>query len=264
MRYAIKIVSVVVTTAVLCFIAHAQSSRPQFEVASVKMNVNGTDSEFQAAPGGRFIARNRTLWDLIFHAYDLRPYQLPDTPEWTTSEHYDIEAKADGNVSYKQMMPMLQSLLQDRFNLKVHWGMKEQPIFLITAAKGGIKLKPSTASCARFDPNVPAQNPAEREKPTCKSLVSGGEQRRWIAENIGMNDVTYMLSYLSGHKVIDMTGFTQRFDFNLDFRGDPFKADGDVPILVTSLQEQLGLKLESAKGPVEVLVVDSVQRPSEN
>jgi uncharacterized protein (TIGR03435 family) len=262
----------VIKTAALVFglsialLVYAQSSRPQFEVASVKRNLNGKDSEFEAAPGGTFIARNRTLWDLIFHAYDLRPYQPPDVPEWVSSEHYDIEAKAEGNPTYKQIMPMLQSLLQDRFNLKVHWVTKEQPVFLILPVKSGMKLKPSTATCLRFDPNAPGRPVAETEKapPVCRNLVSVGEQRRWIAEKVAMNDVTYVLSSLVGRKVVDMTGFVERFDFTLQFSGEPLKVDGDVPTLITALQEELGLKLESSKAPVEVLMIDSVERPSEN
>jgi uncharacterized protein (TIGR03435 family) len=130
--------------------AHAQSPRPQFEVASIKHSGATAGAEFGVFPGGRLAAKNQSVWALIFHAYDLRPYQLPDSPEWTNSERYDIEAKAEGNPTIKEMMPMLQSLLQDRFDLKVHWGTKEQPVFLITPARGGIKLKSSTAKCVRF------------------------------------------------------------------------------------------------------------------
>src|SRR5262249_24052814 len=126
------------------------AQKPAFEVASVKPSIRGTASDFQVLPGGRFVATNRTVTDLIFRAYRLRPYQIPDTPP-SIPDRYDIEARADGNPSYNEMMLIVQSLLQDRFNLKVHWGTTEKPIFLITAARGGIKLKPSSAACVHFD-----------------------------------------------------------------------------------------------------------------
>jgi uncharacterized protein (TIGR03435 family) len=94
--------------------------------------------------------------------------------------------------------------------------------------------------------------------------VSGGEARRWIAENAGLSDVTYVLSYLLERKVIDKTEFTGRFDFDVEFSADPLKADATVPPLLTVLKENLGLKVESGRGPVEVLVVDRIERPSEN
>ena len=248
-------------------LVYAQSSRSQFEVASVKRNVNGTDSEFEVDAGGRLLATNRTVSDLIFHAYNLRPYQIPDKPEWTHSEHYDIEGKADRNLSWAETMPMLQSLLEDRFKLKAHLETKELPVFFIMPAKGGIKLKPSTAKCVRFDTSIPARTAAEAEKalPSCRTgQVSVGEKRRWVAENAGMSDVTYVLSYLLGRKVIDKTEFTGRFDLNIEFTSDPLKTDGTVPPLITVLQEDLGLSVESGRGPVEIFVIDQIEHPSEN
>ena len=96
--------------------------------------------------------------------------------------------------------------------------------------------------------------------------MSGGESRRWIAENVNMTDVTFMLSCecLLGRKVIDMTGFTGRFDFTLEFAADPLKPDANVPSLLTAFQDQLGLKVDSGKAPVEGLVIDSVSKPSDN
>src|SRR5215470_8110195 len=112
-------------------LVYAQASRPQFEVASVKRNVNGTGFEFEVDAGGRLLATNRTVSDLIFHAYNLRAYEVSDKPEWTHSEHYDVEAKADGNLSWAEMMPMLQSLLEDRFKLKAHVDTNELPVFFV-------------------------------------------------------------------------------------------------------------------------------------
>jgi uncharacterized protein (TIGR03435 family) len=267
--HVIKRAAALVVGVSFALVIYAQSSRAQFDVASVKRNINGTDSDFEVAPGGRLVATNRTVTDLIFHAYNLRPYQIPDKPDWAHSEHYDIQAKAAGNLSWAEMMPMLQSLLENRFQLKSHWETKELPVFFISAAKGGIKLKPSTAHCIRFDTGAPARTVAEAQtsQPICKAgQVSGGggEKRRWIAENASINDVTYVLSNLLGRKVIDKTEFTGRFDFDLEFSSDPLKTDATVPPLITVMQEELGLRVESGNGPVEIFVIDQIEHPAEN
>jgi uncharacterized protein (TIGR03435 family) len=265
----IEIAAAVVLGMSVDLFVYAQSSHPQFDTASVKRSINGTDSDFEVAPGGRLVATNRTVSDLIFHAYNLRPYQIPDKPEWTHSERYDVEAKAEGNLSWVEMMPLLQRLLEDRFRLKAHLDTKELPVFFITAAKGGIKLKASTASCTRFDTGAPARTAAEAKSsmPVCKSgYVSGagGDKRRWIAENASMTDVIYVLSNLLGRKVIDKTEFTGRFDMNIEFAADALKTDATALPLMTVLQEDLGLRIESGRGPVDLFVIDQIERPSEN
>jgi uncharacterized protein (TIGR03435 family) len=129
-----RIPAVLVFGLSLCALALAQSSPSQFDVASVKRNVNGIDSEFEVTPGGRLHATNRTPSDLIFHAYDLRPYQIPDDPAWIRSDHYDIEAKtdrSDRDLSWTETMQLLQRLLEDRFKLKAHWDTRERPVFFL-------------------------------------------------------------------------------------------------------------------------------------
>jgi uncharacterized protein (TIGR03435 family) len=267
--HLIKMAAAIAFSFSVALCAYAQSSRPQFDAASVKRNINGTASDFQVAPGGRLIAINRTVSDLIFHAYNLRPYQIPDRPEWTHLERYDIEAKAEGNPSWAEMMPLLQNILEDRFKLKSHWDTKELPVFFITAAKGGIKLKPSTAHCIRFDTGAAARTAAEAATapPVCRAgqLTAGeGGKRLWIVENAGISDVTYVLSNLLGRKIIDKTDFPGRFDFSIEFSADPLKADTNVPSLLTVMQDELGIRVESGKGSVDVFVVDQIEHPSEN
>jgi uncharacterized protein (TIGR03435 family) len=248
-------------------LVYAQSSRSQFEVASVKRNVNGADSDFEVNAGGRFGATNRTVSDLIFHANNLRPYQVPDKPDWIHSERYDIAARASRNQSWAETMSMLQSLMEDRFKLQAHLETKELPVFFLKPAREGIKLKPSTAKCVRFDPSVRSPTAGERENalPSCRAgALSGGEIKRWIAENASISDVTYLLSLLLGRKIIDKTGFSGRFDVDLKFISDPLKTDGTVPPLVTVLQDDLGLSVESGRGPVEVFVIDRIEHPSED
>lgn len=261
-----RIIAAIICITVTVVRVEAQTSRRAFEAASIKPSI-GSVPEFEALPGGRLIVKDFSLSSIIFNAYRLRPYQIPRYPEWISSERYDIEAKADGNPNYNEMMLMLQNLLEDRFKLRVHWDMAEQPVFLITAAKGGIKLKPSTAPCVRFDQTTSIRPVDEQSQlPNCRNNMFGEEQRRWIAENVRMNDVTNMLSCecLLGRKGIDMTGFTGRFDFTLEFAADQLKTDSNMPSLLTVFQDQLGLKVESGRAPVEVLVIDHVERPTEN
>jgi uncharacterized protein (TIGR03435 family) len=261
-RLSILLAAIFAATSIVPLLGQAASDRKPvaFEVVSIKPNINGGGSEFDVAPG-RLHATNRTVSDLIFHAYNLRPYQIPEKPDWTHAERYDVEAKAGGNLGWAETMPMLQSLLEDRFKLKSHWDTTDRPVFFLMTAKGGIKLKASTATCFRFDPRAAK---AETSLPVCKAgqVYAGGETRRWVAEKADINDVTYVLSLLLGRKVIDKTEFTGRFDFSIEFAPDPLKADGNVPPLLTVLQDELGLTVDSGKAPVEVLVIDHVERPS--
>jgi len=264
---SVPLAAIFAATSIVPVLSQAASDRKPvaFEVVSIKPNINGGGSEFDVAPG-RLHATNRTVSDLIFHAYNLRPYQIPEKPDWTHAERYDVEAKAGGNLGWAETMPMLQSLLEDRFKLKSHWDTTERPVFFLTTAKGGINLKASTANCFRFDPSAPTRTAAEADTslPVCKAgqVYAGGETRRWVAEKANINDVTYVLSLLLGRKVIDRTEFTGRFDFSIEFAFDPLKADGNVPPLLTVLQDELGLKVDSGKAPVEVLVIDHVERPT--
>jgi uncharacterized protein (TIGR03435 family) len=241
--------------------------RPQFEVASIKRNIDGVRFGFGPAPGGRLLVLNNATLNLIINAYNVRPYQIFGAPAWVNAEHYDMEAKAAGNPAPAQMMLMLQTLLEDRFKLKVHRETRELPVFVVTPAKGGIKLPPSTTNCVQYDPNVPARPRGADEKPLpfCNNILSGrGGNMRWSAQNIGIEQLIGALSSSMGRQVIDNTGFKGRFDLNLEYSPDPAPADATLPSIVTVLQEELGLKLDSSKGSVEILVIDHIERPSEN
>jgi len=244
----------------------AQSStapRPKFEVASIKRNVGGTGASFGPAPGGRLVADNNPAMNFITNAYGVPRYLVVGAPDWVTADRYNIEAKAEGSPTEMQMMPMLQSLLEERFSLKTHRETREMPVFILTAPKGA-KLPPSKVDCVRYDPNAPAQARRADDKPTCNNLLSGREPVRWSAQNIDMTGVTGALSNVLRRRVIDRTGFTGRFDINLEFTRDVTTDDNAPPSLITVLQDELGLKLESGKAPVEVFVIDHIERPTEN
>jgi bla regulator protein BlaR1 len=209
-------------------------------------------------------------------AYNLQDFQISGGPSWIKSERYDIEAKAEGNPSRRQIEgPMLQALLKDRFQLKLHRETKELPVFGLVAAKGGLRLKPTKleGNCA-----------ALYEMAKCADIRKGPFTLDVTAIRMGV--FIEVLSSIVGRVVIDRTGFQGMFDAHLEFSRDdiafagppgPDPASGgsrggrgggaeptDRPSISTALQEQLGLRLESTKGPVEVLVVDSVDRPTVN
>ena len=260
-----------------------------FEVASVKPNKSGTPNvQIGVQPGGRFTATNVPLRQLIIFAYQLQNFQLIDAPEWTRNERFDILAKAEGDVpatplgTVGPIQLMMRSLLAERFGLKVHNETRELPIYELRLAredgKLGAQMQPSTVDCAAQRGGArrgggPPAPPAPGERPTCGMFGGFGTIR---AGGIELSLLARNLAGVVGRVIIDRTGLTGRFDFDLTFTPDQFTqiappppgvpqpppADPNGPSLFTALQEQLGLKLEPARGPVEVLVVDSVSQPT--
>jgi uncharacterized protein (TIGR03435 family) len=280
----------VLATAILLVIAaygmFAQSAdSPRFEVASVKRGSEWTlevPMIVRPQPGGRLTTTNAPLIILIQRAYGVQAYQVVGGPAWVSSDGYNIEAKPETNTDQKQMWLMLQTLLADRFKLKVHRETKELPVYALTATKGGLKLpKPKGGPCAEILTG-PLPTPGQpRPAPPCgPGIFKAGTGLTMQGLNLTMAKFTGFLGTIIGREVIDRTGFTRKFDLHLEFASDDAIAglpisrrpsDSDQPqdpaarpIIFTALQEQLGLKLESTKGPVEVIVIDHVERPTEN
>jgi uncharacterized protein (TIGR03435 family) len=209
----------------------------------------------------RFIAKDYTLNLLIAAAYDLNPRTIAGGPAWGTSDHYDIVALTPGEVqpSRAEQMAMLRALLSDRFKLNFHREPKEFSIYVLGVAHNGSKLKQSTAA-----PDVPA------------ALISTVYPQRILlpARNTTMGEFVSMLQRsILDRPVVDKTGLTSRYDFDLEWAPDESQFGGEISAasaqapsapLFTAIQEQLGLKLEATRGPVASLVVDTVERPSAN
>jgi uncharacterized protein (TIGR03435 family) len=252
---------VVIAVAVM---AAAQSSRPQFEVASVKRNYSGSRASNCCGGAGRLVGTNVTLGMLINTAYKVQDFQVTGAPAWVNSDRYDIQATADEKTASLGTAilqgPMLQSLLEDRFKLVVRREMRELPVYELTVAKGGSKLK--AGACSIRDPNSP---PRSQRPSDCGFSVMDNNMIR--ATQIDMARFVPMLTFWVRRTVINKTGFTGTFD--VDLKWNPDEAAGapspdTAPSIFTAIQEQLGLKLERSKGPVEVLVIDSVSKPTEN
>jgi len=257
----------------------AQSSAvgpPQFEVASIRVSKNPEPGGNVEITPGRFRGKDLALQWLILTAYRIKSGNLSgDLPSWTVDLRYDIDAKTGDSTDEDQILLALQTLLQDRFKLRLHREMKEEPVYFLTIGKNGIKMPPGNC--------VPVKKDFPNE---CWSQGSDGLIRTLDWRGVRMSDPTGIayrslagqLSASVKRPVIDRTGLTSTFDVHLRWAIDPAltaaageqpgvpvsSAGPSAPYIFGALEEQLGLKLESGRGPVEYLIVDHVQRPSEN
>jgi len=258
-----------------------QEKRPEFEVASVKANTSGSGMVMIRPPaGGRFTATNARVKMLVSLAYNVQGFEISGGPGWVDTDGFDIEAKAaDANINIDGLRPMLQSLLADRFQLKVRQETREVPVYAITLPKGSSKLpEAKEGGCREIKPNEPLPPPTPGKFPPtpCGGFFMGPNHLE--GGKISMTQLSNALTNLLGKPVIDKSGFTGTFDVKLDFtpegtafRGGPTpdgvpgpNADNPLPNIFTALQDGLGVKLESTKGPGNMLFIDHVEKPSEN
>jgi uncharacterized protein (TIGR03435 family) len=265
--------------------AQETTPTPVFEVASVKANKSGdTNGMLRRQPGGRVNATNMPLRQLIQFAYSLAPYQLVGGPGWMAGERYDIVAKMEGNpapvapgAGPDPAQLALRALLEDRFKLKVRRETREMDIYALVMAKPGgspgPNLKPATQDCAAAA--AAAQRGAPPPLPGSNVPYCGiqGSPGRIKFGGLPVASFGQAFSGQAGRMVVDRTGLTGSWEFELNFaveaRGGPGGPDApapdpNAPSFFTAIQEQLGLKLESTKGPVEVLVIDSIEHPVED
>ncbi|HEV3311471.1 MAG TPA: M56 and DUF3738 domain-containing protein [Chloroflexota bacterium] len=238
--------------------------KPAFDVASVKRNMDPDGPHlFQALPGGRVNLINQTVRELIYSAYQTQDYRIIGGPGWLQSDRFDIVAKAERDAPPPQMLLMVRTLLADRFKLTMRRETRELPIYRLVMARGdgkpGPQLRPSTC-----DPGA-ANSPDSRGATPCVNRGGGGSI---VSTGATMDTLANRLGRLPpiGRPVVNQTGLTGRFDLELNFTPDQ---SGSVPAadaisIFTALPEQLGLKLESTKGPVDVLVIDHVEKPTED
>ena len=265
------------TVCCLAGAAAAQEKRAEFEVASVKPNTSGNMLVMIRPPvGGRFTATNARLKMLLGIAYNVKGFEISGGPGWADSEGFDIEAKAtDSGISLDDMRPMLQSLLADRFQLKVHRETKEVPIYALVAAKNGLKVPAAKeGGCTEFKPGdkLPPP-PSGRGSGGLPPTPCGGffmSPNHLEGGKISMMQLVNALSNILGQPVADKTGFNGTFDVSLDFSPEGTalfrgaQADDSRPSIFTALQDKLGLKLESQKGPEQILIIDHAEKPTEN
>lgn len=253
---------------------------PSFEVASVKPNTSGDGRVMlMQQPGGRLNLVNVPLRLLIRNAYRVQDSQIAGGPDWLGTARFDIVAKAENpNASVEDLQLMTRSLLADRFKLLVRSEKREMPIYAMVPVRSDGKLGPqlhkSDTDCG--SPSAPpAGPPAPGQIPRCGFTVGFGNVK---ARGTTLPALATTLSTFAGRIVVDRTALTGGYDVELTWTPDQTpRAQGDQPpqvngapidpngpSLFTALQEQLGLKLESTKDSVDVLVVDRAEKPAED
>jgi uncharacterized protein (TIGR03435 family) len=229
------------------------------------------------------VVRNGTLRFLITTAFGLKDFQLIGIPSWADSDRYDVEAKAATDTNPDGMLPMVQSLLAERFGLAFHRGTRDLPVYRLIIGKNGNKLREHLQGNCRMpgEPNFPADpNNVFADLP-CGRLIFlrpdrllGGMVRISPQVVVGASlagrqflstTLTDGLSSRVDRIVVDQTGLQGTYDIDLRWSAENAEAgDSPGPSIFGAVQEQLGLRLEPARGPVEVLVIDRVKKPSEN
>ncbi len=259
---------------VLGLTASAQSL--SFEVASVKANKPGTGGMIGPQAGGRFVMVNGTTRALLDMAFNLPLLEgpIPGAPAWIETERFDIQAKAaDPQASFDQLRLMMQALLKGRFALAAHTEMRPRPVYSLVVLKPGAlgpNLRPAAVDCDALRENIAAGMalPLTPPPPTGPVSPCTTRQRNDSLASSGMTMVVLarQLSSSAGRIVQDKTGLDGRFDFDLQFAGPVGAANQDPqrPSIFTTLQEQLGLKLEPGVAPIETLVVDRIERPAQD
>jgi uncharacterized protein (TIGR03435 family) len=241
---------------------NAELKAPAYEIVSIKPSESHNNgSSWQSMPDG-FRLTGMPLESLVFSAYGIiMESQVSGMPGWMGSDRYDIEAKVDadtaarweklsGKERQQQENPMMQSLLVDRCKLKAHQETKELPVYNLVIAKDGLKMKEAPADQGGM------------------GTYTGSEI---TAKATSIENLALSLSGTVGRIIVDKTGLTARYDFTLKWAPDeaPKIVNGESgvdagPSIFTALQEQLGLRLVPAKGPVETLVIDHIEKPSAN
>lgn len=231
---------------------------PSFEVASIRTRTDSTGETWTLkrfrfdVSGPKVIIENFRLADLITYAYNIEDYELFGEPHWADIDRYNISANAQRGTELTRNLarPLMRSLLADRFELKVHMGTRELPVYALVLAKGGPKFKESS--------------------PDAQKLLTLGSQGKAMVMTVTKGDMAQFVGEFSRRNgvdrpVIDQTGLAGIYDYKLQWGDDlAVGADTDAVSIFRAVQEQLGLKLEPIKAPVPVLIVDHAEKPSEN
>jgi len=240
-------------------VAIASAQGPAFDAASVKVNQSGSpDSTIGIIPGGAYRAINTTLARIIPDAFGVMPFQVTGGPAWLQTERFDINARPPADARPDQLPAMLQALLVDRFALKSHRDRQERPIYALTLvdAGSGPKLTPSSLDCDQ-------QEADKKLTPECQSQIGigrGGGQL--VMKGRGLALLARTLGSVVGRIVTDQSGLTAKYDIELKWSAGDAAASSNDPEIFSAVREQLGLQLKAATGPVEMVVIDSVDRPS--
>ena len=237
------------TLALATCLALPQQSADTLEIAAIHTSrTDSMNTHIDTQPGGRLVIENATLRTLIRNAYGVLPFQIAGEPKWSETDHFDINARnASGQqMTSDSMKPLMQGLLADRFHLKAHWETREEPVFALVVEKDGPKF-----GLHADDPHHGMNSSRQPGKINMRGT------------DVTMTQLADELAFRQQRFVVDQTGLPGHYDFLLHWNPDPGE-DSTETSLPTALHEQLGLKLEPRKGPVQILVIDSAEKPTEN
>jgi uncharacterized protein (TIGR03435 family) len=250
----------------------ASSAPDRFEVVSIRRNRSTEPARGRIEPGGRFTAINVPVAQIITQAYGVRRFQVLNAPDWTASERFDITAKTPEGVPFGggAVAPFLRGLLRDRFAFSARTEAHDMPIYALVTSrpdrKPGPKLGSSAVDCTGPMP-APAAGRPQSDRPLCAMLgqLIGSNNRRYEMRGYPMATFAQMLAGAVDRFVVDRTGLAGSWNLELDFAAEAVNpAPDDLPSIFTALQEQLALKLEPDRGPVDMLVIASIERPTED
>ena len=246
----VSALAIVIALAALSVTCAVSAQTPDaFEVVSIRPNLSGGGNTQIKMDGGRLVVTNGSLKTLIRNAYGLLSFQLAGGPNWLDTDMFDIMAETGQReeISQDRFKRLLQGLLAERFHLKIHLETREEPVYGLVADKNGPKLTKATGH-----ETSPGMN-THRE--SGRVIMRGTD--------VPISELATNLGNQLGRFVIDRTGLEGQYTFLLEFA--PVQAqDSDSPTLFSAVREQLGLRLEPQKAPVEVWVIDSVEETSEN
>jgi uncharacterized protein (TIGR03435 family) len=243
-----------------------------FEAVSIKTNRSGESrSSFRGTLSGISVT-NQTVIDIIRNVWNVNRLQIAGGPSWAGEDRYDIEAKASGKAGRDELVAMMKTMLAERFNLAVHQETRPIPVYALVLARAdgrlGPTLRQSQATCDRSSPPAPGTPPPQPppplggvDLPACGTNTGRGVLR---AAGIELEAFTRNMAGAAGRIIVDKTGLTGTFDMVLRFNPDPNDTSSDAPSLFAAVQEQLGLKLDPQTAAADVLVIDRVERPTEN
>ncbi len=249
----------------------AQHARLKFEVASVKpvqSKAHDGGMVMREFSNGR-VSVEADAYSLIHAAYGLRWDQMVGGPGWTQSGLYAITAKAERPVGVSEMWLMMETLLEDRFHLKAHRETRQMPVYKLSVASGGLKLR--QGACASWEEHAPPPAPthgATFALPCGRLiayLIQGGQE--YVGGRVSMSTLAEFLRTHLGHPVTDETGYKGTFDVDVKVESDWNSGSDPDPTglpTVFGAMRELGIKLELLKGPVEMFVIDSISRPDPN
>ena len=271
-RYATLAIAMTAAAALAAQEPAPQPVTPAFEVVVIKPNTSGSQSMSAGTrPGGAYMMVNGSMRMVFSNAYPAQSSEIINMPEWFTTDRYDITARIVGKPTREQEQELWRMLFAERMKLKVHYEMREQPTYDLVLARSdgrlGPNLKPAQIDCAaraqlaaKGSALAPLPPMPANGVPPCGMMSSGSAIR---AGGTTMANLARSIAGAAGRIVVDKTGLTGGFDLTLEFaqqRG-PDPPPEDRPSLFTALQEQLGLKLEPGRSPVQFAVIDYVEKP---